>query len=180
MDNTARQYYLFLCFLFFIFISFPVVKHSYKNYTHKNFSVSTARGTMVSFDDQHTRRFWEAVDYLKGLPKDEQVVIFPEGVGLSFFSLRDTPLRYSSFLPQELAVIGEDNVIRLLEKHKVDYIVIVSRQAEEYDNLRFFGIDYGRKVNSWIQNNYKLARMIGPYPFTSREFGVAIFRRITP
>ena len=71
----------------------------------------------------------------------------------NFFSLRDTPLRYPAFLPQELAVIGEDNVIRLLDKHKVDYIVIVGQQAEEYNNLRFFGIDYGRKINSWIHTN---------------------------
>ncbi len=180
IDDPAQRYYLFSFFLFFIFISYPVVSHSQKNYKRRNFSVSTARGTIVSPDDKYTRRFWEAVDYLKSLPKDEKVVVFPEGVGLNFFSLRDTPLRYPAFLPQELAVIGEDNVIRLLDKHKVDYIVIVGQQAEEYNNLRFFGIDYGRKINSWIQNNYKLARMIGPYPFTSSEFGVAIFRRITP
>ncbi len=177
VNRNIKHYYLFFISTFFLLLSLLFARLDYKTYSMKKCYISTPRGNLYSFCEPYTQRFWETVYFLKKqTAKNAKVVVFPEGIGINFLSQRDNPLRYHTFLPPIIKVVTEDKIINSLNKYKIDYIIILSRATSEY-GYPFFGIHYGKNIYQWILNNYKLIKVFGPYPFTSLEFGVAIFKR---
>ncbi len=174
---AVRRYYLVSLFIFFLVSASACVRHSYMNYKEEKFISVTERGGMVSFDDGITKSFWEAVAYLKDTPVNSTLVVFPEGVGLNFFSNRDNPLKYIAFIPPDLKVAKEKTILDQLIEQRVDYIAILGRDTSEF-GYASFGIDYAKDIYLWITTNYRLVKVIGNYPFRSRAFGIAIFERI--
>lgn len=163
--------------LIFLFLIIPYWNISLGLYRENNLRIKTGMGDVVCKANQMTLRFCEAATYLRNnLSKDETVVVFPEGASLNFFSKRENPTRYYVFLPVELGFIGEEKVLRSLEKSKIDYVVIVQRSSPEHMQTSF-GINYGQKISRWITENYKVAKEIGPRPFTTGNFGVLILKR---
>ncbi|MBU1148422.1 MAG: hypothetical protein KKD11_08750, partial [Candidatus Omnitrophica bacterium] len=109
--------------------------------------------------------------------KDESMVVFPEGVVLNFLSERENPLYYYSYLPVEL--IKEDvvdEVISGIEEEEVNYIVLTQRDTTEY-GYKAFGKDYATEIMKYIRENYILYKQFGPFPFTTEEYGIALFKR---
>ena len=172
MDSKVKSRYFFSLSIFFALLIFPFIRQNYTMYERKAFTVSTNRGKISSFANLRSKRFWETVLYLvKNTPKDSTVFVIPQGVGINFFSGRNNPTRV--YRPH---ACREDILIQLLAEHRIDYIVILKRIFYEYGGVRF-GIDCHRKAHAWIRDNYQLVKQFGPYPFTSDEFGVAIFKR---
>jgi len=162
---------------FFLFLTFSPWRVSSYAYNHKNLRVETDRGDIFCWSDSRTKKFWETVDYLsKNTYKDDKVVVVPGGIGINFFSHRENPLGHIYFIPPTFKYIGEEKLVSMFAEYDIDYIVVISWVTLEYGDA-FFGIHYGKKLYSWILDNYQLIKLIGPYPFTSSDFGVAIFRR---
>lgn len=162
---------------FFMFQINPYWKISSHFYAQKNVRVKTDRGDIFCFGTLKTKRFWETVNYLRNnTAKDDKVVAFTETAAINFFSHRENPLKYYTFVPPLFDRIGEEKIISMFSAAEVDYIVIMHRPTHEFGSP-FFGIDYAKKMYAWILNNYTQVKLIGPYPFTSSEFGVAIFRK---
>ena len=138
---------------------------------------TTDRGSIACFNDSRTVRFWETVNYIiKNTAKTDTVVAFPEGASINFFSHRDNPSKFHTFLPPDIDTIGEDKMLAYLAKSGITYIVIIKRDTAEY-GYPAFGFDYAKKIYSWITKNYELVKQIGPFPNTSDNFGTAIFKR---
>jgi hypothetical protein len=104
------------------------------------------------------------------------MVVFPEGIGINAVTQRSNPLRYYHFTPPALAYIGEERLISSFKNARIEYVLLVQRATDAY-GPRAFGVDYAEKLNGWIKKHYKLIATFGPYPFTTPEFGTAIFRR---
>jgi hypothetical protein len=66
-----------------------------------------------------------------------------------------------------------------MRNRPLDYVVLVQRPLEEYGR-RFFGVDYGRKIGIYIGRNYSLEKVFGPFPYTTDDFGIALFKRKAP
>lgn len=174
--SGLKRYYLFGFYIISILLMLPFVRISHMLYESRNYKVTTQQGAIVSFNDTMTGAFWEAVSYLKeNTEKSAKVVVMPEGEGINFFSQRDNPLRYTTFLPPQIKTIGEKKIIQELESQGIDYIVLVSLPAFDY-GYPFFGIHYAKNLYNWILSKYDLVEQIGPYPFTSADFGIAIFQ----
>jgi hypothetical protein len=166
---------ILICLFVFLISFYWIVSRSM--YKHKNVKVITERGRIFCFDNFITQRYWKAVSYIKkNTAEDDKVVVVPEGVGINFFSSRENPLKYFNFIPPIFRFIDEEKMVSEFAESGIDYIVIVQRTTFEY-GPSFFGIHYGRKLYSWILNNYQLVKLFGPYPFTTNEFGVAIFKK---
>ena len=147
--------------------------------SQKNIEITTDRGTLFCRNDIRTKRFWEAVSYLRDQTSpNSTLAVFPIGVALNFFSLKENPAGYYMFSPPPLHVLGEQHIITRLAQAKVDYIALLRQDTSE-DGYASFGKDYGKELYAWILNNYRLVKEIGPYPFTTDEFGVAIFKKKT-
>lgn len=162
---------------FFIFQAFSFWAISRSVYQYKAFLVSTDKGNFSSFFDSRSVYFWETVAYLsENTSPHDTVVVLPEGIGVNFFSDRDNPLPFVVYQPTVIQVVGEKNIISQFISKKVDYCIILHRPTGEQGADRF-GIDYGKELNTWIVANYKMVKLFGKYPYTSSEFGAAIFKR---
>ena len=164
-------------FVFFLLLIIPQWDRSSAMYRYKNMMATTDRGSIACFGDSRTARFWETVNYIsQNTAKGDTVVALPEGASINFFSHRDNPSKFHTFLPPDIDAIGEVRMLAELSRSGITYIVIVKRDTAEY-GYPAFGFDYARKIYLWIKENYELVRQIGPFPNTSNEFGAAIFKR---
>ena len=102
---------------------------------------------------------------------DDGLVVFPEGQVINFLSGRRNPIRFNLFIPGYLTDTNELEIIGELSRVKPAAVVIVNRQTSEYGR-RFFGKNYGRRVWSWIEENYE------PRPFdeAAAESSVSVAR----
>ena len=177
IGDFSINFFLAVLACLFLFLITPYWKISSYVYAHKNVKVNTAMGSIYCFPEQRTLRYWEAVEYIRNnIPEDATVVVMPEGVGINFFTSRKNPSRYYTFVPPCCIRIGEGHMIAELSRYNIDYFVIVQRTTAEY-RYPFFGVDYGKKIFSWINQHYEVIKQFGPMPFTSKEFGIAIFKR---
>ncbi|MFA4888108.1 MAG: hypothetical protein WC628_00835 [Candidatus Omnitrophota bacterium] len=161
-------------FIWFAAQHFLLAKFCYDNRT---LEVSSERGKLFVFNNNRERRSLQLIEFLKqNTHKSDTLVIFPEGVAINFLSGRDNPLYHYSYLPPELScgrVVEE--IIADLEKKKVTYVALVQRDTGEY-GFPAFGRDYATKIWEYVARNYLLYKQFGPYPFTSDDFGIALFK----
>ncbi|MBU1862096.1 MAG: hypothetical protein KKH94_00315 [Candidatus Omnitrophica bacterium] len=174
-----HSHYLYHAVLVVFFLAFinSFWQYSAQWYSGYNSTIGNERGVMKSFNDERTRRVWKTVEYLKNqTPHDATVIVVPEGASINYFSKRRNPLRNYGIVPPIVDIIGEKNIIDQFIKVKADYIVLTSRFTHEF-GAAFFGIDYARGIMAWINENYTMVEQIGPFPFTTLEFGIAIYER---
>ncbi len=105
----------------------------------------------------------------------ETVAVLPEGAMINFLAGKINPTPYIIFMPSDLIMFGEKQVIETFAAHPPDYIVLVHKDTSEY-GYRFFGKDYGISLMDWIRNHYLLVKGIGSPPFENQKFGIVIVR----
>lgn len=89
----------------------------------------------------------------------ETLAVLPEGVMLNFLTQRKNPTPYINFMPPELALFGESNMLNAFQANPPDYIVLTNKPLEEY-GFQGVGIDIGVELYQWIENNYVLVKNI--------------------
>jgi hypothetical protein len=167
-----------LILAFFIFITTGYLRVTYFAYTHRVYRIESDRGTVSSWNDDTSRKLGEAIRYLVASTKaSDKVVAFPEYGAINFLSNRRDPLNIGcAYHPLLFQMLGDDEMIARCEREKIDYLVLMQRETGEYGKSRF-GQDYAIRFYEWMLKNYTVVKQIGPYPFTSGEFGIAIFQK---
>jgi len=162
-------------FIIFIAGHFGLSRFCYANKTLK---VSTPAGTVSNFYNNREENCSKLIEYLRQeTTAEDTLVVFPEGPMINFMAQRRNPLYYCMYMPLDLNRKGAtDRVIREMERFKVSYVVINQRLADE-QGYPVFGQDYGQAVRIYIGRNYDLVKQFGPFPFTSEEYGIAVFKR---
>jgi hypothetical protein len=172
--NFYKTCFIFLS-IFFIINHFNISRYFYENKTLK---ISSKRGDIYVFNNSRDYRCKELIEFLENKTDEkETVAIFPEGIFINFLSKRNAPLYYYQYLPVDLkrSSVTED-IIEDMHSKKPDYVVIIQRETYEYGYLGF-GYDYGQGIFAYIVNNYALYKQFGPFPFTGRGYGIAVFKR---
>ena len=110
---------------------------------------------------------------------EQTVLVLPEGVMVNYLSRRANPTPYINFMPTELAIYGEQNMVAALKADPPDLVVLVHKDTSEY-GFPFFGKDYGDRLRSWVDANYREAGFaLGARPFETDQFGVVLLERLT-
>lgn len=149
---------------------------SYRGYISKTMRIQFENKEIVCRNDSLTIHIAGAVQYLlDNAGPEDTVIAVPECEAVCFLSEKKNPLRYYSLPPFIIKLKGEDSFVSLFEKNRINYIVYLSRATYEQGAGRF-GIDYATKLYAWIKENYDMVRQFGPYPFSTNEFGVAVFK----
>ena len=73
-------------------------------------------------------------------------------------------------------MFGEDAILRSLQEHSPDFVVITHRDTSEY-GYRFFGTHYGEKIMAWIRRNYRVIEQAGAAPLQGEEFRIQLLAR---
>ncbi len=118
------------------------------------------------------------------------LVVFPEGQVLNFLAGTPNPLRQKLYIPGYLQASNEAQLLDDLRRKRPGAIVLWPRPTEEYGPAEF-GVDYGREVFAWIEQNYvlsvpsvlspsrstrRLARLYLPRPEAHTGGGAAVVR----
>lgn len=98
----------------------------------------------------------------------------PSGSTLNYLLRRRTPTRLVNFMPPELEIFGEDEVLAALDAQPPAIIVLVHRPTDIYGPA-FFGQGYGERVLAWVRTHYRRARLLGDAPLDPKGvFGAEI------
>lgn len=86
------------------------------------------------------------------------LVVFPEGEILNYLTGLPNPIRHKLYIPGYLTDDNETEVLRELEDHPPNAIVLLFRPTGEYGRPTFGG-SYGRRIRNWIDANYAMRQL---------------------
>ena len=185
MDKKGSGGYVFRNTMIIIII--VIVGHSImlsnKCYKVKSYSIGSGSDRIVTFPPNVDSRIYntaQAIEWLRlNVGQNETFIVLPEGVMLNYLTKRINPTRYTNFMMPEILAFGEDTITRDFTEHPSDYIVLVHKNTSEY-GVGYFGSDpkYGRKIMSWINQNYTNVLLLGKEPLVGNQFGIKILRRL--
>ncbi|MCP4653306.1 MAG: glycosyltransferase family 39 protein [Candidatus Omnitrophica bacterium] len=174
--DVPRRFFSFVLIFICAMSALSWWRVSHSLYLSRNLVMRDGDNVVTVQEDMLNFRTLSAIVYLlKNTPRDATVVVVPEGAGINYLSKRMNPMRHVSFTPALFSIVDEKDVIGDFIKSSADYVVIVQRITSEHGASRF-GLDYGTDLFKWIMKNYSSEKVIGPFPFTSNEFGVAILK----
>lgn len=109
------------------------------------------------------------------LGSDDSLLVLPEGIMLNYQLRRRTPTGILNFMPPELSMFEQREIIAALEKAPPAVVVLVKRPTDVY-GYPFFGEGYGEELLAWVRANYEREQLVGHEPFTRgwSEFGAEI------
>ncbi|BEQ13659.1 hypothetical protein FAK_07250 [Desulfoferula mesophila] len=94
---------------------------------------------------------------------------------INYLSRRLNPTAIINFMPPEIFMFGEENILASIKDNPPDYAVLVHSDTSEY-GYKFFGIDYGVAIMERIRQHYVDTYQLGATPFRSNRFGMSIMR----
>jgi hypothetical protein len=110
----------------------------------------------------------------------DTLAVLPEGVMLNYLSRRVNPTGHVNFMPPELLIFGEENIVEAFERNPPDTIVLTHKDTREY-GVGFFGRGYGRALGRWVRENYEPVALFGDVPLRPESrFGAQILSRREP
>lgn len=114
------------------------------------------------------------------IPQTSSFVVIPEGVMLNFLLRQPNPTPYINFVPPELVMFGEKNIIQKSNESNIDYVIIVHYELPTIYNVNYYGKDanYGSEIMKWIEENYSTKEIIMNDPMKEEwKFGIKIMER---
>jgi hypothetical protein len=110
---------------------------------------------------------------------NETFLVIPEGIALNYLSRRVNPTPYISFMPPEVAMFGETEMLAAIQKNPPDFIILTPRSGSEY-SMKPFGKEasYGKQVMDWVNAQYRLEEDIDIGAQSSIPFDIKILRRL--
>jgi len=118
------------------------------------------------------------LEQLSAIRADATLLVLPEGVMVNYLARRRNPTPYLNFMPPELLLFGEAEMLRAFERDPPDYVALVHKPTREYGPA-LFGVDYGRRLRAFVDRHYRVVSRFGDEPLTpTASFGITLHRRI--
>jgi hypothetical protein len=113
----------------------------------------------------------------RNVPRNQSMLVVPEGVLLNFLARRENPTRYNNFMLPELIHYGEDAILREFILHQPDVVLFVlGKDSSEY-GVGPFGLDpdNGKMIVDWIESAYHPVMTYGGDPLEGNALGIKIY-----
>ena len=107
---------------------------------------------------------------------EETMLALPEGIMLNFQLRRRNPTPHINFMPPELIMFGESEIIAALEQSPPDVIVLIKRQTIEY-GFETIGSGYGEELMRWVSRSYPVVETIEDPALFGENFSKALVLR---
>ncbi len=107
---------------------------------------------------------------------EETMLALPEGIMLNFQLRRRNPTPHINFMPPELIMFGETEIIAALQANPPDVIVLIKRQTIEY-GFETIGSGYGEALMRWISSRYPIVETIEEPALFGENFSKAFVLR---
>ncbi|MBK7642059.1 MAG: glycosyltransferase family 39 protein [Planctomycetes bacterium] len=111
------------------------------------------------------------------LKPGESFVVLPEGVMLNYLARVPAPVKYINYMPPELLMFGEQQMVADLSAAAPAAIVLLHKSTGEY-GFPWFGRDYGKLFAQWINADYSKGALFGDEPLRDgSRFGARVLWR---
>lgn len=95
----------------------------------------------------------ETLDYINNsIPQNAKILVVNEGLLFNWFSNKNCDLKHYALIPHIIEAYGEEKIIDDFEQNPMDYFIVTNNY---YPYVGFWGIDYGKKLNNYIESNYE-------------------------
>lgn len=134
-------------------------------YARKQIELGTGRDAFVT--DVRGRIVGETLAWLeRTYPRSSpapSLAVFPEGVMINYLARLENPTPYLNFMPPEMLLFGEQNILDSYRAHPPDVILLTHKNTAEY-GYPWFGRDYGKSLMLWMMTNYAPVALLGDPP----------------
>jgi len=114
------------------------------------------------------------------LAEDEPLLVIPEGVMWNYLLRRPTASRHLSYMPPELLLFGESEMLAELRASPPRWVALAHRNTSVY-GVPLFGEDYGLELAGWLRREYEPVSLYGDPPLRPGSyFGIELWRRREP
>jgi hypothetical protein len=150
----------------------------------KTLSIGTGGDRYYAFPEQIEptgEMVRKVTEWLAQLPGKQTLVVLPEGEMINYLVRMPNPV--PPFIFYSAATIGSrgERVVRDLERHPPDWVVIISRDLREYEIQRYGEAPgKGEEIMGWAMANYEPAVSFGGDPLDNQTHGAIILRRKNP
>jgi hypothetical protein len=145
-------------------VTIGCLQHSDPVRTAKTVVVGEGGDRFIARPDRLAGPIWSLATWVdQTLPVEATLVVMPEGAIVNYLARRINPTRHLTFLPPELAIFGEEQILAELRANPPDFVALVQRDSYEY-GLPLFGTDYGQSLIAWAREDYKLLTRVGKAP----------------
>ena len=114
-------------------------------------------------------------DTLSKLPKDQTVVVIPEGILINYLARKVSPVSDILFYGNPEI---EARMLNRLKEKSPDWVVVISRDLSEYGVTRYGAKSQsGEAIMAWVNANYRSAASVGSDPLAPNLIGGIIYNR---
>jgi len=99
----------------------------------------------------------------------DTLLVLPEGVMLNYLLRHPTPTRHLNYMPPELILFGEEQILAELRARPPDWVAIVHKDTSVY-GVPLFGRDYGEAIDAWVRSAYRRVARYGEPPLRPGTF----------
>jgi hypothetical protein len=119
-----------------------------------------------------------ASDWLRHTPAGQTVLVLPEGEMINYLARRPSPVAPFFFFSAAISGGREAAVLRDLQAHPPDWVVVISRDLREY-GVRRYGEAPGKGalILQWVIENYRPVEQAGGDPLDPAQHGAMILGR---
>jgi hypothetical protein len=112
------------------------------------------------------------------MPRDQTLLVLPEGMMINYLARQPSPVPDIYFFGVATGHGGEERIVKALQQHPPDRVVIISRDLREYGVQRYGeGPGSGQQLLQWAVANYDPAFSIGGDPLDVRQRGSIVLER---
>jgi hypothetical protein len=139
-----------------------------------------AEGGDAFLTDPRAPILQSALDVVAHRPAGDTLAVLPEGVMLNYLTRRENPTGHINFMPPELTIFGEEEMLAAFRAEPPTLIALVHKDTREY-GVGFFGQGYGTKLYGWVRRNYRPLALFGDPPLRDgSRFGIQLLERREP
>lgn len=148
---------------------------SWAQYRQRTYAVK-AGNTRILVDPPRGQAIQPALLALgETLQPGQSLLVLPEGAAINFLLRVPSPTPYFNFMPPELILFGEDQILEALEKSPPDFVLLVPKPTSEFAGQ--FGVDYGVNIQQWVQTRYEKAQVFPGGSLAGEPFDVELLIR---
>ena len=106
---------------------------------------------------------------------EDTVLVLPEGIMINYLARLRTPTRHINFMPPELILFGEEQILEELRAAPPTATLLVHKDTSEY-GFPLFGHDYGQTIMQWLKGRYRNGSvLLGQPPLEpGTSFGIGL------
>lgn len=116
---------------------------------------------------------------LQRTPPTDTVTVLPEGEMINYLARRASPVAPFFFFSAVTAGGGEAAVVRQLDAHPPDWVVIISRDLREYGIQRYGEAPgRGQEIMDWVNAHYRFRGAAGGDPLDIHQRGAVLLQHV--